>query len=1161
MPLKNLEAEWKAHLSEENCPPVLGLAALSEVESDVIRQLVSTELGHGSRSQWQTLFALLQKFPASLSVWLSRKAGEAYESGAFWEKFGELVGVSIPITQRDAFAQLFRNACRKSMAVWLPPDELGGHNIVAEFLHQAGLPLDRCGGFAQHVRKVERSVGLPDIEDPESGEQLRESVLESLQPIPVPTLKRALRGPAGPRICEVALSVVLKGDFTGINPRLGQELERVFEHAGRGTLRRSAHQAFLRLGEDILSLEIVGPRQDTSLVGRGGLTWVVDGQRIPIPRTDEFLMKVTDRPRVVVELTGLVLGALPPRTFVLQLDDLVEPFILFDDRTRRQRRVGGGLPAGFYWLLHRASDTLIGAEQRYPWPNGGRALSFFEVRPGMEVSLESEMGGPWRFAAALKPFFDAEGKRLAHEAGEHICFGWSELPFIWLPAEETDQEQFAQWRVHLHDGCVEHAWNLTRSEDEAGGMVKCIVESGDYLISLSPGLHHLQLTLRRSERSRIEAQADYLYWQGLDHHDAKGFHLITQPMNLLRAECCGVGFKNTGIFHLKDKHRRHTLMFDIRGVNKPFHWPQPGIFLESLERRAGKQAVSHSHDFGEAFSASLNSDRWLRIWLAGQEGWNIMVAGQSWQHDIDGDKRDFVELGLASLAVAFPQGGIIRLLLNNSEHLIARFNRPLQPFMLMEVGDEEYKGFRFYFAEPVTWIRPVILDLAAGQRCALDGQQFETSGQCLFDTEDLPQIKCSNLVDETLIDATSGHPITLLVPTQGWAEGLWLIELEVRRDEHADWERVALSGGDHAPVVICVRNDQAVSTTRARLLWDSSAKNPQLPDDFPLDDAGCDELLELLTELIALRRGRMVSSSRKSLHWLKDAVRSLSYRAGRLAQQAENYRLQTKLLNLACQDSSHAGFVHLPGLLALPADQYRELPSGDKLNDALRLCGRLATEDSVSEAVRHDSDFLDIDVICCFANFAQVAGTAPQPEFNHFDHEQYWQSVLGILQHNQIAPDWLGEGALGRSHFVCALSELVHGYEYSNQNIKLAAANALLHCAPTFRAWLQERLATKGLMSASAWRTPWPRFVAPKADFLEAVPRFASLFALAARAAAAGLLEFDEALTWLEHKVPRRSMAEEGIAVLVGLAPELFGHQLLFWELIIRTKPQESVTL
>ena len=186
-------------------------------------------------------------------------------------------------------------------------------------------------------------------------------MLESLQPVPVPTLKRALRGPAGARICEVALNVVLKGDFTGINPRLGRELETVFASAEKGTLRRSAHQPFLRLGSDCESLEIVGPRQDSSLVSGSGVTWVVDGRRFPTPRSDEFLLPATNRPRVVLELAGLTLGALPPRTFVLRLDDLAEPFMLFDERTQRQRRVDGPIPPGHYWLLHRTTDRVVEA--------------------------------------------------------------------------------------------------------------------------------------------------------------------------------------------------------------------------------------------------------------------------------------------------------------------------------------------------------------------------------------------------------------------------------------------------------------------------------------------------------------------------------------------------------------------------------------------------------------------------------------------------------------------------------------------------------------------------------------------------------------------------------------------------------------------------------
>ena len=155
--LRELETNWREYLAGDSCPDVLGLAPLSEEQSEVIRQLVADELAKSPGSSSHALFALLRGFPACLAVWLARKAGEAYEAGAFWDKFGASIGANIPLNQRTEFAARFRRACRDTMSVWLPPKDLGGHNIVAEFLHQAGLPLDRCEGFAEHVRKVERT--------------------------------------------------------------------------------------------------------------------------------------------------------------------------------------------------------------------------------------------------------------------------------------------------------------------------------------------------------------------------------------------------------------------------------------------------------------------------------------------------------------------------------------------------------------------------------------------------------------------------------------------------------------------------------------------------------------------------------------------------------------------------------------------------------------------------------------------------------------------------------------------------------------------------------------------------------------------------------------------------------------------------------------------
>ena len=186
--LADLENKWAAILNGDRCPPVLGLAPLTDHESDLIGRLVVLYPHRGSAR----LLALLREFPATTVVWLSRKAGEAYEAGAFWDKFSELLSIPIPLYHRPDLAACFRQACRQVMATWVPPTDLGGHNYVAEFLFQAGMPLDRCDRFAQHFRKVERNYGLPDPDLPDAGEQLRESVLDTLQSTPFLTLKRAL---------------------------------------------------------------------------------------------------------------------------------------------------------------------------------------------------------------------------------------------------------------------------------------------------------------------------------------------------------------------------------------------------------------------------------------------------------------------------------------------------------------------------------------------------------------------------------------------------------------------------------------------------------------------------------------------------------------------------------------------------------------------------------------------------------------------------------------------------------------------------------------------------------------------------------------------------------------------------------------------------------
>src|ERR1051325_3320549 len=317
--------------------------------------------------------------------------------------------------------------------------------------------------------------------------------------------------------------------------------------------------------------------------------------------------------------------------------------------------------------------------------------------------------------------------------------------------------------------------------------------------------------------------------------------------------------------------------------------------------------------------------------------------------------------------------------------------------------------------------------------------------------------------------------------------------------------------------------------------------------------------------MISLRRMTLVSGARANMAWLKDAVRLLSKLAGRVARETQSQEFQTRLVNLACQEASHAGFVHLPSLLALPANRYRELPSGDPLNDALRNCGKLSLGNSVLDLIQDDWSLLDVNAISCFANFGELAQGGSDvllQEFNNFDHSRYLQTVLGTFQRERLVSDWAGGSLLGNAHLVFALTELVRRYDEATRHndrseLNLGAANKLLNCSPRFRVWLQSRLSSQQIMSERAWNAPWPQFIANE-DFLEKFPRFSSLFALAARAAAADLITFDDVLTWLERQVEHRWMGEDGIAALVRLGPEIFGYQFIFWELILRTRPHGS---
>jgi hypothetical protein len=502
--LAQLNKKWSDVLGSDKCPAVLGLLGLSETECDEISGLVRTAT-EDSRPFYK--FSLLKKLliqhPAIIAIWLARKAGEAYELGAFWDHFKTKIGVEIQPYDRPLFAQLFRDMCLRVMFEYAKPPEPGALKHVETFLFQAGLPLCHCERFAALIHQVERHYGLPDHASPDAGQELCDRVLESSSVNSAPLLKRALRGAAGQVICHTALRVVIEADYGGINPQLGRALSDAFAHLSRSQLRRSARQPYLRLSSDLCSLEIVGPQQDDQIKGPSGLEWIVDGKSYPTPSFDEFVIPANEQSRVSLELRGLSGGLTATRTFIIRLADRHQPFMLFDAETRKLLPDKAGpricIPTGDYLLLHQQQSPLKPDGDRYDWADGERALSLLHIRPETEFQLVDKE--TWSFQASQEPFLEFEGERLVTDEDELIRFGWKNLPKIWVPLDGGSRPEDS-WFVTVNVNGTDETFKLS-SEAISGGMGCCEPDGTALIGQLAAGLHRLTISVFHHQRRKL----------------------------------------------------------------------------------------------------------------------------------------------------------------------------------------------------------------------------------------------------------------------------------------------------------------------------------------------------------------------------------------------------------------------------------------------------------------------------------------------------------------------------------------------------------------------------------------------------------------------------------------------------------------------------------
>jgi hypothetical protein len=525
-------------------------------------------------------------------------------------------------------------------------------------------------------------------------------------------------------------------------------------------------------------------------------------------------------------------------------------------------------------------------------------------------------------------------------------------------------------------------------------------------------------------------------------------------------------------------------------------------------------------------------------------------------------------ISLAHLATLYPNGGKLTFVVQGLEMALASFQRPLTPTFISLDGSDAYESVVLTFADQVRCVRPRLRELVSNKQAEFDGSRFGMSGHCLFCTEGMPTVECTNVCGNL------GHEsefcrISLDVPKAGWPPGIWVAEIEVRRDETHGWQPVRDDRGGHASLIWLQPPDKPLNDARSHAIWWAAGRalvSEHVPDNPPDFANETRMLADLLAECEVLLSGGYSAATWPRIEW----VQAL---AGELARQAadqidsDDGTLRRSLLAVVAREPEITPcslLVGIPALLASPGRFLEVLGRDGELLSALRWCAALSSRTTVWESLRdclmecfqnsRVGGFLT--TLQHFQNFVAVVQgevNATAYDFARFDFQRYWQQTISPIQTPPDEVGWSEREALGRPHVHATIAALLGRRRQEEGGQGLASAAAVFALADDFRRWLRGALGARAaFMPDSAWDRPWLEVDIPDDALAGECARFCSVFSLAARASAAGWLRFAEVMNWL-HAQRGISATSKAVATLVCLAPELSGYHLMFWELICRT--------
>jgi hypothetical protein len=753
--------------------PFLGLYA--DLFTDSARRKLQETLGH-VRDPFATYLRAIEKWPATFAAYLTIHVVEGFgasgDAAVYPFVSSAIFGTQrhdLSHPERDRLWQTYRRACIRLGLDVLPMGSVPNY-MVAEYLHQAGIPVSFLPRIAKRMLNHATVAGVPEADDPQGIALWQETLLDRLgPPIPV-TARRAVEADHG-------------GYYTRLFLRaLGHE---PVEPVGAD---RSIYQSVLnaisideadhgRVLEQRLTIPKVVLRDD--LLGvelPAGAGWRI--------ATDDAICEYEagTEPRFI----PFDLCSLPGSARIERSDgQWIREFPLWDDG-RNNRLLAfdsAGLLAGASRLnadvplmVEPGGLTLLtrfrpeGCDTELTEVSSEPALYrlSLDLAPGESVRLHrghAEVS----IIARSHPTLTLSGQTFRGIGGNLLRASGGLLVHGQVPIELLEGANGGRLQAELSTPGLGDPVEVTVEPDPEGAFE---IDPGPICAAWRPGLGRLSVVLRRIGLRRSIARTATWLWNGVERiEDRVRFHCSRLPGNLDRDTSDNLTIdasRNLVGFQTGQKRYFH-LVFDLStGRQVRFTGAVPGAFMR-LARFHDGRVQERPLRRGAVLAVREGSREVLEVYSS--QGGILTLGGMRQEiPQVSGLKH----LHLSSLA-QYLEPGVDRLCIEYPDGVFEPLLRLVAPHRVLGMRTDSAGGIlriRLDLPAAAELVRCTATDVLTGTERHLDLACNDVSAR--LDGRSLAWLACSER------RGSGRYPHTLELPLERWPSGAWLLHVEAR---------------------------------------------------------------------------------------------------------------------------------------------------------------------------------------------------------------------------------------------------------------------------------------------------------------------------------------------------------------------------------------------